>query len=169
MPDDTSLTGLVTRARHGDQQARDTLVERYAPLLWSICRAHRLAGPDAVGVSRSVWLLLAGQLELSADPAALADWLAATWPECARHQLLVAGRHAALREAFACLSPDCQRLIGMLIEEPPVPYATISARLGIPAGSIGPARRRCLQQLRRNPALAALISGSGSPSPGSGP
>ena len=37
-------------------------------------------------------------------------------------------------------------------------YAQISARLGIPAGSIGPNRGRCLAKLRRHPAIAALIS-----------
>jgi DNA-directed RNA polymerase specialized sigma24 family protein len=42
----------------------------------------------------------------------------------------------------------------MLIQDPPVPYAEISARLGIPVGSIGPTRRRCLESLRRHPAVA---------------
>jgi hypothetical protein len=46
----------------------------------------------------------------------------------------------------------------MLIQDPPVPYAEISTRLGIPVGSIGPTRGRCLQQLRRHPAIAALIN-----------
>jgi hypothetical protein len=39
-----------------------------------------------------------------------------------------------------------------------VPYAEISARLGIPVGSIGPSRGRCLEKLRRDPAIAALIN-----------
>jgi DNA-directed RNA polymerase specialized sigma24 family protein len=38
-----------------------------------------------------------------------------------------------------------------------VPYAQISAELGIPVGSIGPTRRRCLDKLRSHPAIAALI------------
>ena len=46
----------------------------------------------------------------------------------------------------------------MLAEDPPVPYAKISAELGIPAGSIGPRRGRCLDKLRRDPAIAALIN-----------
>lgn len=37
--------------------------------------------------------------------------------------LLAAERHAALREAFACLSPGCRQLLAMLLEDPPVPYA----------------------------------------------
>ena len=43
-----------------------------------------------------------------------------------------------------------------------MPYAEISARLGIPIGSIGPTRRRCLDKLRRHPAIAALISADSS-------
>jgi DNA-directed RNA polymerase specialized sigma24 family protein len=73
-------------------------------------------------------------------------------------ELLAAERHAALREAFQDLPPAGQRLILLLIEDPPVPYAEISARLGIPVGSIGPVRRRCLDKLRRHPAIAALIN-----------
>jgi DNA-directed RNA polymerase specialized sigma subunit len=37
------VTDLVTRARTGDKRAWDALVERYAPLIWSICRRYRLS------------------------------------------------------------------------------------------------------------------------------
>ena len=56
------------------------------------------------------------------------------------------------------VNPAGQQLIAMLVEDPPVPDAEISARLGIPAGRIGPDRARCLEQLRRYPAVAALIN-----------
>ena len=88
------------------------------------------------------------------DAQAVSDPQAAA-PE---HELLVSERHAALHEAFTDLSPCCQQLIALLIEDPPVPYAQISARLGIPVGSIGPTRARCLARLRRHPAIAALIN-----------
>jgi DNA-directed RNA polymerase specialized sigma24 family protein len=39
-----------------------------------------------------------------------------------------------------------------------VPYADISAQLGIPVGSIGPTRRRHLDKMRRHPAIAALLN-----------
>jgi hypothetical protein len=39
-----------------------------------------------------------------------------------------------------------------------VPYAKISAELGIPIGSIGPIRRRCLEKLRCHPAITALAN-----------
>src|ERR1700745_3660902 len=71
------VTDLVTRARTGDKQAWDTLVERYAPLIWSICCRHHL-GADAENISQSVWLRLVGQLDKIRDPAALPGWLATT-------------------------------------------------------------------------------------------
>ena len=67
-------------------------------------------------------------------------------------------RHAALREAFAALPPSDRELIAMLTAEQPVPYTEISAQLGIPVGSIGPTRRRCLDKMRRHPAIAAMIN-----------
>jgi hypothetical protein len=33
---------LVACARNGDKQAWDALAERYAPLIWSICRRYGL-------------------------------------------------------------------------------------------------------------------------------
>jgi RNA polymerase sigma factor (sigma-70 family) len=179
---------LVARARNGDKQAWDALVERYAPLIWSICRRHGLGDADADDVGQNVWLKLAGQLEKIRIPAALPGWLATTTRrECGRilraapgsrdtgqapaaetipdddartaeDELLAAERHAALREAFADLPPCCQQLIALLTENPPPSYAQISARLGLPAGSIGPSRGRCLDKLRRHPAITALTN-----------
>ncbi len=188
---DPVVIDLVTRARDGDKQAWDVLVERYAPLLWSICRRYGLGGTDADDVGQSVWLRLLEQIDKIRDPAALPGWLATTarrecgrmlgaargpdnarfvvdaetvpdeWARTTDHELLLAERNAALREALTRLPPGCQRLIAMLIQDPPVPYVKISAELGIPVGSIGPTRRRCLEKLRRDPAVAALIDGAG--------
>jgi RNA polymerase sigma factor (sigma-70 family) len=188
VPTGPSVTDLVTRARNGEQQAWDALVERYAPLVWSICRRYRLGAADADDAGQAVWLHLVDQLDKIRDPAALPGWLVTTTGrECGRllraarkaqpagpmldattipggqtatadDELLTAERHAVLREAFTHLPPRCQQLIALLIEDPPVPYAEISARLGIPVGSIGPCRGRCLDKLRRYPAVAALIN-----------
>ena len=79
------VNDLVTRAGNGDKQAWDTLVERYAPLIWSICRRHRLSSADADDVGQRVWLQFVSQLERIRDPAALPGWLATTTQrECAR-------------------------------------------------------------------------------------
>ena len=73
-------------------------------------------------------------------------------------ELLRTERSAALHEAVTQLPPDSRRLIALLIQDPPVPCAEISVKLGIPVGSIGPHRARCLQKLRRHPAIVALIN-----------
>src|SRR5262249_34528861 len=131
------VANLVTRARNGDQRAWDALVERYAPLIWSICRRYQLGRADAEDVGQYVWLNLVSQLGNLRDPAALPGWLATTTArECAKalraarrppawqmpddgsipdtlaataeQELLLAERHATLREALTCLPPGCQ-------------------------------------------------------------
>ena len=184
---DDLVASLVMRAQRGDQLAWDALVERYAPLVWGICRRHQLGRPDTDDVGQSVWLHLTDHLRNIRDPVALPTWLATTTTrECTRilsaarrpyaadqmieagnipctavtmtsQELLLTERHAALREAFTCLPPGCQRLLALLVKDPPVPPTEISAMLGIPVGSIEPTRSRCLQELRRHPAIAALI------------
>jgi RNA polymerase sigma factor (sigma-70 family) len=184
---DHPVATLVMHAKNGDELAWGALVERYAPLIWSLCRRYRLDGAAAGDVGQDVWLQLVNQLGKIRDPAALPGWLATTTRrECQRarnkaqaprammqaldaddipddqadtlEHVLAAERHLALREAFTHLPPRCQQLIALLIEDPPTPYAEISARLGIPVGSIGPNRRRCLDKLRQHPAIAALIN-----------
>ena len=185
---DCSVSDLVARARSGDRQAWDALVERYAPLIWSICRKHRLGQADADDVGQSVWLRLLDQLDRVREPAALPGWLSTTTRrECLRvlsaaqgphatiyaldveslpdqragtadQELLAAERHAALRAAFTQLPPNGQQLLALLTADPPTPYADISAQLGIPVGSIGPTRSRYLDKIRRHPAIAALIN-----------
>jgi RNA polymerase sigma factor (sigma-70 family) len=185
MRDDRSTTDLVTSARNGDKQAWDELVEQYAPPIWSICRRQQMDSADAEDVSQAVWLHLVEHLDDLRNPGALPGWLATTTRrECCRvrraprarpadgqaleympdeqtataeRELLVAERDSALREAFARLPVSNQRLLALLTADPPVPYAEISAWLGMAIGSIGPNRRRSLDRLRNDPAIAALI------------
>lgn len=62
---------LVTRAAKGDKHAWDAPVERFVPLIWSICHGHRLGEADAEDVSQNVWLHLADQLDKIQDSSAL--------------------------------------------------------------------------------------------------
>jgi RNA polymerase sigma factor (sigma-70 family) len=184
MRDDQSVIALVTRAAGDDQQAWDELIERYAPLVWAICTRYRLSSHDIEDVGQNVWLLLVAQLGKLREPAALPGWLATTTKrECLRvvtatrksqqlgstvddatfadkraidEEILIAERNAALRTAFAELPPHGQHLLAMLFRDPPCSYSEISATLGIPIGSIGPQRARCLERLRQSPALTAF-------------
>ena len=53
-----------------------------------------------------------------------------------------------LTQGFAGLGDRCQELLTMIFLDQDEPsYDDISSKLGIPKGSIGPTRNRCLQQL----------------------
>lgn len=186
MFDDSTVSDLVLRARSGDSTAWNALVERFAPLVWSICRRFGLSRLDAEDVGQSVWLRLVEHLSSIDEPAALPGWLATTTRrQCltvvGRQQrdertaqaeaealagraapttdevVLAAERAAVLREAFDQLSYRCQELLSLLAHDPPLTYAEIGARLNTAVGGLGPRRARCLAELRRCPALAALI------------
>jgi len=65
--------------------------------------------------------------------------------------LLVADRDASLWHAFRLLSDRCQQVLRMLVvipENGPPSYQLAAQALGLPTGSLGPTRGRCLAQLR---------------------
>jgi RNA polymerase sigma factor (sigma-70 family) len=182
MRDDPSVVSLVSRVDDGDQDAWNELIERYAPLVWSICARSQLSREDIDDAAQSVWLLLVENIGRLREPAALPGWLATTTRrECLRilgaahrreqreehvppgladtteQEIIAAERDAALRAAFAELQRGCRELLAMLMSDPPRSYAEISATLGIPVGSIGPTRARCLDQLRRSRHLSSVL------------
>ncbi|HUA30751.1 MAG TPA: sigma-70 family RNA polymerase sigma factor [Streptosporangiaceae bacterium] len=187
MRDNSSVVALVARVGEGDQTAWNELIDRYSPLVWSICLRFELSRQDIDDVGQSVWLRLVENIGSIREAAALPGWLATTTRrECLRvvrsarrsdhaglppedqmptdpgdtlieQELIVAERNAALRAAFAELPDRCHELLSMLIDDPPPPYAQISAKLGIAVGSIGPTRARCLDRLRQSPHLAGVL------------
>ena len=213
MRDDPYVVALVTRAAGGDEGAWHELVDRYAPLVWSICVRYQLSGADIEDVGQTVWLGLVEQLasEKLREPAALPGWLATTTQrECLRvlrargryevfgadpegglpreadtavidatvieEEILLAERNALLRAALAALPESDQRLIALLLRDPPLSYAEIGDMLGMRPGSIGPTRQRCLRRLSRSPLLAGLsdlpppeAGGAGGRPPRAGP
>jgi RNA polymerase sigma factor (sigma-70 family) len=184
MRGDPPAVALVARAADGDRDAWNEIIERYAPLVWSIGTRYQLKNQDIEDVAQTVWLLLVQQLGKLREPTALPGWVATTTQrECLRvvtagrrtegattlddaislvddavieQEILAADRNAALRHALRELPPRCQQLLAMLLSDPPRSYAEISAALQIPIGTIGPQRARCLERLRRSRALAGL-------------
>jgi RNA polymerase sigma factor (sigma-70 family) len=188
MRDDPSVIALVDRVAGGDQEAWNELIDRYAPLVWSICTRYRLSRPDIDDVAQTVWLLLVEHIDTLREPAALPGWLATTTRnECLKIQraarrndldglppedqlpaedsdamieqeIMQAERNAAFRAAWRELTEECHRLLALLMTDPPLGYKKISERLVVPIGSIGPTRGRCLDRLRKSPHLAGLLS-----------
>jgi RNA polymerase sigma factor (sigma-70 family) len=198
-----NVTDLVHAAVLGDESAWGSLVERYTPLLMSVLRGYRLRDDDLRDVAQTVWLRLVEHLGNLREPRALPMWIittaknesvrvlkagARTQPFSAVFEdelpeqpdsgevdrdLLRDERRRALLEAFAELPTRDRDLLALLVADPPIAYAEISARLGMPVGSIGPTRARVLAKLRATPALAALdpdavVNGSAGPGTGGG-
>lgn len=189
MRDDPVVIALVRRAAGGDQDAWNEIVDRYAQLVWSICIRFGLGSEDIDDVSQSVWLLLVESIGNLREPAAIPGWLAQTTKnECLRvlrvthrhahtglpaedqmpvdpdavvidDEILRTERDAALRAAFAELPQRCRELLSMLMRDPPCRYEDISATLGIPMGTIGPVRARCLGRIRRSPHIGPYWGG----------
>lgn len=54
-----------------------------------------------------------------------------------------------IRRAVARLDEKSRRFIELCcLQDEPLPYAEVAARLGMPVGSVGPTRARCLARLR---------------------
>jgi RNA polymerase sigma factor (sigma-70 family) len=168
---------LLSRARDGDQGAWETIVERHAGLVLAVARSHGLDAQAAADVSQVTWLRLVEHLGSVRQPERVGAWLATTARRESlrmlrlrgREQvvdvhdldhlegqtpgpdldLLAAERDAELWRAFASLSGACQRLLRLVVADPPLSYAEIAAALDRPIGSLGPTRRRCLDCLRR--------------------
>ncbi len=176
--DGIDVAPLVRRAAAGDKAAWEGLVDQFSRLLWAMTRDFRLAEVDAADVVQATWLRLLEHIDRIEYPERIGSWLATTARhECLRHiaaskkltpvddhdivfsgpaahqpeieeRLLAEERAQAVRAAVATLPTRSQRLLELLIADPPVSYTEISAQLGLPVGSIGPTRGRCLERLR---------------------
>ena len=179
---------LVEAARAGDAAAWDALVDRYLPLVTAVLRRLHLSQADADDVNQTVWLRLVEHLDRLREPRALPGWLATTARNEGLRQirrrtrdlpvdpggaafdtaedsdpgeaLVEELRSHALREAMLELSEKHRSLLLLLLADPPLSYDDISARLGIPKGSIGPTRARALDQLRSSRALRSWADDS---------
>lgn len=167
---------LLARVVDGDRAAWSAIVERYERLVWSIVRGFRFNDATSADVTQTVWLRLAEHASRVRQPDRLGSWLASiARNECIAvtrrnrrettddalvdlrdvdpgpavdEGLLDREAVAAVTDAFATLSEDCQALLRLLCTDPPLDYRTVSDLTGRPIGSIGPTRKRCLARLR---------------------
>lgn len=164
---------LFVAWRHGEPRAMDDLVRLLSPILWQVARAQRLDEDAAADVVQNAWLQLVRRPESVRDPAAVGAWLVTTvrreaWRVVKADARVVCVeddprletdasaedvatqrlRDAALWSAVASLSERCQRLLRItaFIDRPN--YAQLAESLGMPVGSVGPTRSRCLAKLR---------------------
>ena len=187
MQQTTPVEDLVDAARAGDQGAWNALVDRFLPLVNAVIAKFRLPQSDADDVNQTVWLRLVEHLDALREPKALPGWLSTTTRHEALRVIRTRGRDTpvdphgatmdhlgevqdmdgalereerahALREGLRELSESRRELLLMLMVDPPLSYEEISAKLGIPIGSIGPTRARALEQLRNTTAMRALTT-----------
>src|SRR5450755_4422207 len=185
MNDGGTIQQLVHAAGQGDQRAWDELVVRYSPLLAGVIGRFRLPEGGAEDVAQTVWLRLVEHLGSLREAQALPMWIVTTARrEALRHlqsrrwitlsdelervglgqdddegvdQGLLRGERREAHIAGLAELPGAQRsLLLLFLEDPPLPYAEIARRAGIPVGSIGPTRARALDRLRRTAPIRAF-------------
>jgi DNA-directed RNA polymerase specialized sigma24 family protein len=145
MRDDPSVVALVPRAESGDRLAWNDIVQRYDPLVWSICRRHGITGADADDVDGTVRMQPRGEPGKLREPAALPGWLATTTRrECLallRNQNREAPHHDWEPVDHAEPAPDTR----LLTEERQIAIRDATVTL-----------QRCLARLRRSPTVSTV-------------
>jgi RNA polymerase sigma factor (sigma-70 family) len=168
----------------GSTVAWTALVDRFSGLVWAVLRSQGLRRSDAEDAFQTTWLRFGEHVGRLQDPDRVGLWLATTARNEAlqllrlrrretpvdlsrddamvpaapeeRPELTTEQAERVLWEAFDSLRPVCKMVLVLLSADPPLTYSEISAVLGIPIGSIGPTRQRCLERLRRNSQLQVV-------------
>jgi RNA polymerase sigma factor (sigma-70 family) len=170
------LASLLEGARHQQDGALDDIVADLSPLLWQVARAQGIDRAASEDVVQTTWLSLLRSLDDIRTPDALIGWLVTVtrreaWRvrDASRRQqpvdeaMFVSLRdtdsapdeqfvdHEGRRALWAAvnkLSPRCQELLRIVAFVHRPNYDAVAEALGLPRGSIGPTRGRCLQKLR---------------------
>ena len=166
---------LLKACRLGDDAAWRELMRRYRDLIYSIPRRYGLDADDTADVFQIVIAALwKGLAELRSEKA-LTRWIQVTTRRQSQRQAEKVRRHASVDELARQPDPDllvserlqatelahlvrreldrlgsrCREILTLLyMEEPPMGYDEVARRVGLPRGSIGPTRGRCLEKLR---------------------
>lgn len=167
---------LFTAFRDGEESRMGDLVALVTPILWHTVRAQRLDRVSAEDVLQTTWLALVRNAESISDPQAVLQWLIVSarreaWRVVKRQDRVTprdfegddvvspanelpeeivlqsegAGR---LWEHIAQLPERCRALLRVIAFADRPDYAAVAKSLGMPIGSIGPTRGRCLAKLR---------------------
>lgn len=156
----------------------DELVHLVTPILWHCARGQGLNETTAADVVQTAWLRLVERAATITDPQAVLGWLLSTtrreaWRVAADQRrtghefgertattapdpAALAGLDEQAHVLWAhvsTLSERCRALLRVIAHADRPDYARLSDALGMPLGSIGPTRGRCLAKLRQ--ALAA--------------
>ncbi len=152
----------------------DRLVRLVSPLLWHTARQCGLSTAEAEDSVQQTFLALVRRGDSISDPLAVVRWLTVTLRRQAwRDRAVVAQRsgteptdddlpRADSAEQTAVLTDEqrrlwahvsalperCRRLLAVIAFAPRPDYAAIAKDMGMPVGSIGPTRGRCLDKLR---------------------
>ena len=162
----------------GDRLRLSELVDLVTPLLWHTVRAQRVGHDQAEDVVQTTWLRLVHHADAINDPRAVLAWLIITakresWrvvKDAGRTQPLTDGdddadlpdttmdgpESAALASMegrvlwrhLETLPERCRSLLRVVAFSDRPDYASVAQALGMPVGSIGPTRGRCLAKLR---------------------
>ena len=165
--------------RDGQPAGMSTLVDEVTPLLWHVARQQGLAHQAAEDVVQNTWLKLVEHASSITDPQSVLKWLITTtkrdsWSAVARGHREEPSSYADVREQepdatasspeeailadaddrvvwqhFATLPERCKALLRVVAFAEKPDYASVAEALGMPVGSIGPTRGRCLAKLRQ--------------------
>lgn len=164
------------RWRDGEAPALDELVRTLSPVLWQVVRAYGLGEDRAEDVVQTTWLSLVRRRDAIDDAQAVGAWLTTTarreaWRvsrnesrtepvadevierrvpvhHSAEAEVVVRAEQERLWSGVALLSERCQRLLRVIAFSDRPDYTGLASELGMPIGSIGPTRGRCLEKLK---------------------
>jgi RNA polymerase sigma factor (sigma-70 family) len=171
-----AAAAAFTRWRDGDPEALEELVRLLSPVLWQVVRATGLDRERAEDVVQTTWIALVDHAHTITSPQGIAAWLCTSarreaWRagrqasrerpvddqvlghelpdhESPEHQVVLDDEAALLWSCLERLPERCQKLLRIVAAGPRPNYHEVASTLGMPVGSIGPTRGRCLDKLR---------------------
>jgi RNA polymerase sigma factor (sigma-70 family) len=169
------LVAVLADARNGRSAALGRLVAEYTPVLWNVARQQGLDRTTSEDVVQTAWLRLLRDPQSIRTPQALLAWLITVtrrdaWRvagagrreevsddlvdlvgaerETPEQAVLAREQESLLWAAVGQLPPRCQELLRIVAFAARPDYSVVAQALGMPVGSIGPTRGRCLAKLR---------------------